>query len=69
MSTIINPDETAAARDKALADIEKEVSTFGRRAKSPADKVAYAELQQELMEVRTRWKERGLLAEPEPLAA
>ena len=62
---IINPNETAQAREAALSDIEKEVGIFGRRAKLPADKVAFAELQQELLEVRSRWQDGGLLPEPE----
>lgn len=66
MNEIINKSETTAARDAALAEIEREVGIFGRRAKAPADKVAYAELQQELLVVRRRWLEAGLL--PLPLA-
>jgi len=56
----------AAARVTTLAETEREIAFFGRRAKSPAAKVAYAELQQELQEVRERWEMRGLLAEAEP---
>ena len=61
MADIINPEETALARETALSDIEKEVGIFGRRAKAPADKVAFAELQQELLQVRGKWAAGGLL--------
>ena len=66
MADIINREETDHARETALGEIEREVSLFGRRAKAPADKVAYAELQQELLQVRRRWLDAGLL--PKPLA-
>jgi hypothetical protein len=66
MTDIINKSETAYARETALGEIEREVSLFGRRAKAPAAKVAFAELQQELLHVRRRWLDAGLL--PMPLA-
>ena len=62
METIINTSELEKARAMALGDAEKEIRIQGRRAKDPAEQVAYAEVLQELMDIRQRWVEAGLVA-------
>lgn len=67
MNDIIAPEKTAAAREAALTDTEKMIRTFARRADTPADRVAYAEMEAELKGIRERWESKGLLP-PAPVA-
>ena len=70
MATIIDPTEQAKARAAALDDMDATVRTLGRRAQFPAERVAFAELQQELTDIRARWQTLALLpAAAEPTAA
>lgn len=69
MSEIIAPIETAASREAVLLDTEKTIRTFARRAETPADRVAWAELEQEMLRVRQKWTEGGLLPDSTKTAA
>lgn len=49
------------ARSRKLQEVLREVQCFGRRAKEPSDRIAMAELEHELVQLRARWQQQGLL--------
>jgi hypothetical protein len=67
MNTALESEPLSAARKKQLASIVKDLQLYSRRAQSPEDRVALAELEHELLEVERRWRETGLLPNGEQL--
>ncbi len=59
--SIIPPDEMKNARAEALKHFETILQLAVRRAANPSGRVALSEIEQEFLNVRTQWKDRGLL--------
>ena len=65
MTSPLDIDTLMSARERTLCEMLKELRLFSRRAKEPEDRVALAEIERELLEVRRRWEKNGLIAEHE----
>jgi len=61
MNTALESEPLSAARQKQINSIVKDLQLYSRRAQSPEDRVALAEIEHELIEVQKRWRETGLL--------
>lgn len=53
----------ARTRGRRLEEMLAEVRCYGRRADAPADVVAFAEIEQELLNVRGKWLRGGMMIE------
>lgn len=54
------------ARERLLGMAIHEQQAWAKRAKVPEEKVALAEIEQELINIREKWKSQGLiLSEPQ----
>jgi hypothetical protein len=69
--TAMSADRLSESRKEKLATMVHEVQIYSRRAKTPEDKIALAEIEHELIEITKRWERAGLINGQEelPLAA
>jgi len=61
ISAIFRPEELSKARDAALAEVLDQQRVFARRANDPAARVAHAELERVLSDLRESWRASGLI--------
>lgn len=59
--SVFDPVVLARSREAALADLERELTTYARTAPEPVDRMVQAELAEEVRCLRARWEQRGLL--------
>lgn len=67
----IQGERLSKSRETQLEEIIRDVKVYSRRAKTPEDRAALAEIEWELLEVEKRWRKTGLINGQEelPLAA
>lgn len=65
----MDPDLLTTARACRIEDLTNDLRVYGRRAKTPEDRVALAELERELLGIRQRWLDAGLIQEVTAAAA
>lgn len=63
IASIFRPEELSAARAQALAEILEQQRVFARRANDPAARVAHAEIERVISDLRESWKRAGLILE------
>jgi hypothetical protein len=61
ISAIFRPEELSKARDAALAEVLDQQRVFARRANDPAARVAHAELERVITDLRESWRAAGLI--------
>lgn len=60
-------DVTPDVKERRKAQLDamlKEARVFARKATVPEDRIALAEIERELLDMQTRWRDAGLLPEP-----
>jgi hypothetical protein len=64
-------EKLAQERADALEELIRDVRAYSRRAKTANTRIAYSELENELLALQLRWREQGLINGQEelPLAA
>jgi hypothetical protein len=64
-------EKLAKERADALEELIRDVRLYSRRAKTANARIAYSELENELLALQLRWREQGLINGQEelPLAA
>jgi hypothetical protein len=69
MSTTIDPvfkpEELRDARTEILDQQVKELRVYASRARSPAKRIVFSELEQRMLLLRTEWENAGLV-NPQP---
>jgi hypothetical protein len=60
-ASVFDPAILAKARESRLKETIQEVRLWKKRANTPADSVAFAELEQVLLSTQEQWKRDGLL--------
>lgn len=63
IASIFRPEELSRAREQALAEILEQQRVFARRANDPAARVAHAEIERVISDLRESWKREGLILE------
>lgn len=58
---VFRPEELSAAREVALTEVLEQQRLFARRANDPAARVAHAEIEKVMTDVRESWKQAGLI--------
>jgi hypothetical protein len=61
ISAVFRPEELSKARDAALAEVLDQQRVFARRANDPAARVAHAELERVITDLRESWRAAGLI--------
>lgn len=68
MNSVFELANLSLSRDTCLNDLLRETRVFSKRAVVPEDRVALAELERELLNVRERWVAVGLIEETKEAA-
>lgn len=60
-TTAMDGNKLSKAREVRLSEMIRESQIFSRRAKTPEDRIALAEIEHALLEIKKRWSEAGLI--------